>query len=181
MSDTFISIVSEKTKQSDSKRIAEKVLRYLTENRIVKSELTDCVLSGNGHEPAENFISILENPNNGLLELSVNGLQILTERQVFDNGGNGLDGVLCPNCGGNQIEENWGNALENWQDKTQSDNFKCSNCSLEFPITAFQFEPKWGFGNFGITFWNWGELKSEFIIEIESVIGTELKVVRGLL
>ena len=181
MSDTFISIVSEKTSLSNSKELAEKIARFLTEKQIIKSELSDCVLGGNGHKPAENFATIIENINTGLLELSVNGVQILTERQVFDNGGNGLDKVLCPNCGENQIEEDWGTLIENWLDQTKSDNLKCSKCSSEFSITEFEFKPNWSFGNFGLTFWNWGELKVEFITELEKVIGTELKIVRGII
>jgi len=74
MSDTFISIVSEKTCLSDSKGVAVKVTRFLTENKIIKFELTDCVLGENGYEPAENFASILKNIYNGLLDLTVNGV-----------------------------------------------------------------------------------------------------------
>ena len=181
VSDTFISIVSEKTSLSNSKELAEKVTRFLTEKGIIKSELTDCVLGGNGHKPSEKFSSTLKKINNGLLGLSVNGVQILTERQVFDNGGNGLDGILCPNCGENQIEEDWGTVLENWHNQTQSDKLKCSKCSSEYSITEFDFKPNWGFGNFGLTFWNWGELKAEFITELEKIIGTELKIVRGII
>jgi hypothetical protein len=158
--------------------LRKKFTRFLTEKQIVKSELSDCVLGGNGHKPAVNFASIIENVKNGLLELSVNGVQILTERQFFDNGGNGLDKVLCPNYGENQIEEDWGTLLENWLDQTQSDKLKCSS---EFSITEFEFKPNWSFGNFGLTFWNWGELKVEFITELEKVIGTKLKIVRGII
>ena len=181
MSDKFISIVSEKTSLTNTKELAKKITRFLTEKRIIKSELSDCVFGGDGHKPAENFFSIIENINNGLLELSVNGVQISTERQVFHNGGNGLDEILCPNCGENQIEEDWGTLLENWLNQTQSDKLKCSKCSSEYSITKFDFIPNWGFGNFGLIFWNWGELKAEFIAELRKIIGTELKIVRGIM
>jgi hypothetical protein len=182
VSDTFISIVSEKTNQSQSKKIAKKLFQFLTDKKIISSELTDCVLGESGYEPAENFASILKNPYNGLLKLSVNGVEITTERQLFHNGGYGLHGVLCPNCGENQIEkDDWGKAVEYWHEQNQSDKLKCSNCSCKYSITEYIFEPNWGFGNMGLRFWNWGDFKPEFISELEKIVGTELKIVHGII
>ena len=180
MSDTYISLVSEKLDSADSKKTAEKLIEFLTKQKIVERNLTDCVLgSSNGHAPAENYQSVLEKSKFDLTALKTNGIELITEKQVFDNGGNGLEEVNCPNCGENNIESNWGNSLENWHNGTDSDKVKCQNCGTENPVTEFEFKPTWAFGNFGITFWNWTELNPKFVTELEKIIGTNLKRVNG--
>ncbi len=179
VSDHYTSIVSENTNPTDCKKLAVKVISFLEEKKIVQKELSNCVLGLNGHKPAENFASILERQNEGLQDLKTNGVEIITERKVFENGANGLEQVNCPKCGKNQIGEDWAEALGNWYEKSESDLLKCSDCLSENPITEFHFEPNWAFGDFGLIFWNWGIFKREFLIELEKVIGTKLKIVYG--
>jgi hypothetical protein len=180
MSDTYISLVSEKLNSADSKEKAEKIIDFLTEQRIVEKDLTDCVLgSSKGHAPDENYRNVLEISELDLTELKINGIELITEKQVFENGGNGLEEVNCPNCGENNIENDWGNSLGNWYSGTDSDKIKCQNCGTENSVTEFEFKPTWAFGNFGITFWNWTKLNPKFVAELEKIIGTELKSVYG--
>lgn len=114
-----------------------------------------------------------------MTELKTNGIELITEKQVFENGGNGLEEVNCPNCGENNIENDWGNSLGNWDSGTDSDKLKCQNCGTENSVTEFEFKPTWAFGNFGVTFWNWTKLNPKFVAELEKIIGTELKIVNG--
>ena len=180
MSDTYISIVSEKLNVANSQNTAEKIVKFLTEQKISQRNLTDCVLSlSHGHKPAENHQNALKNPKLDFTELKTNGIELITEKQVFHNGGNGLDEVNCPYCGENNIENDWGNSLDNWYNGTDSDKVKCFNCNTVNIITKFEFKPTWAFGNFGITFWNWTELTPQFVTELEKIIGTDLKCVTG--
>ncbi|MGS2727951.1 hypothetical protein ACU8DI_15200, partial [Psychroserpens sp. BH13MA-6] len=129
MSDTYISLVSEKLKSADSKKKAERIIEFLTEQKIAKKDLTDCVLgSSKGHAPAENYRNVLEKSELNLTELKTNGIELITEKQVFENGGNVLEQVNCPNCGENNIENDWGNSLGNWHSGNDSDKLKCQNC-----------------------------------------------------
>ena len=180
MSDTFISLVSEELNSADSRKMAKKVIAFLSEQKIVEKNLTDCVLgSSRGHAPAENYRAILEKLELDLTELKTNGVELITEKKVFDNGGNGLEEVNCPNCGENNIENDWGNALGNWYNGTDPDKVKCQKCGIKNSVTEFEFIPTWAFGNFGITFWNWAKLNPKFVAELEKIIGTELKSVNG--
>jgi predicted RNA-binding Zn-ribbon protein involved in translation (DUF1610 family) len=180
MSDTYISLVSEKLNSADSKKKAEKIIEFLTEQKIAEKDLTNCVLgSSKGHAPAENYRSVLKKSELNLTELKTNGIELITEKQVFENGGNGLEEVNCPNCGENNIENDWGNSLGNWDSGTDSDKLKCQNCGTENSVTEFEFKPTWAFGNFGVTFWNWTKLNPKFVAELEKIIGTELKIVNG--
>ena len=180
MSDTYISLVSERINSVDSKKVAEKVIAFLTKQKIVEKDLTNCVLgSSKGHAPAENYRNVLKKSEFDLKELKINGIELILEKQVFENGGNGLEEVNCPNCGENNIENDWGNSLENWHSATDSDKLKCQKCGTENSVIEFKFKPTWAFGNFGITFWNWTELNPKFVAELENIIGSELKTVNG--
>ena len=180
MSDKYISLVSEKLSSANSKKTAEKIVQFLTEQKIIEKKLTDCVLgSPNGHAPDKNYRNALKSPELELTKLKTNGVQFITEKQVFDNGGNGLEEIKCPNCGENNIENDWGDSLDNWYSGTDSDKIKCQKCGTENSVTEFEFKPTWAFGNFGITFWNWTNLDPKFVAELEKIIGTELKSVYG--
>ena len=180
MSDTYISLVSEKLNSADSKKAAEKVIDFLSQQKIAEKSLTDCVLgSSKGHAPAENYRSALEESEFDFTELKTNGIALITEKKVFENGGNGLEEVNCPNCGENNIENDWGSSLENWYSGTDFDKIKCQKCGIENSVTEFDFKPTWAFGNFAITFWNWTKLNPKFVAKLEKIIGTELKSVYG--
>lgn len=180
MSDNYISLVSEKLNGTNAKKTAEKLIKFLSEQKIIENKLTDCVLgSPNGYPPGINYRKALRKPELDLSELKINGVQFSIKKQVFDNGGNGLQEVNCPNCGANTIDDGWENSLDNWHNGITNDNVKCKNCGAENSITKFVFKPTWAFGNFGITFWNWSELNQEFIAELEKIVGTNLKKMSG--
>ena len=159
--------------------MSETIIEFLSRRKIIKNIQTDCVLgSNNGYAPAENYRSILRNTQFDLVsELKTNGVEFITKRTVFHTGGNGLEEVNCPNCDDNNIENDWGTPLDNWYSRIGSDNVKCQNCGIENPITEFAFKPTWAFGSFGITFWNWPQLSQNFVVELEKIVGTELKIV----
>lgn len=180
MSDTYISLVSEKLNVADSQNTAEKIVRFLTEQKISQRTLTDCVLSlSEGYEPADNHQNGLKNSKLEFTNLKTNGIELITEKQVFHNGGNGLEEVNCPCCGENNIQNDWENSLDNWYRETDSGIFKCRYCTTVNSITEFEFKPTWAFGSFGITFWNWSALSPEFVTELEKISGTDLKCVTG--
>ncbi|MCB0535487.1 MAG: hypothetical protein KDD14_25000 [Saprospiraceae bacterium] len=180
MSDTYITIVPEKTDKSQAKELAQKVVDYLISKRIIDGQLTNCVLSNSlGYAPGDNFASVIEGENYGLKTLQANGLQVETTRQVFDNGGNGLDAITCPDCNTDIIDSEWGEALSEWTEGTGKDSITCPGCRADYSITQYKFNPAWGFGYFGFTFWNWQELKADFINELAQVLGKEVTVVYG--
>lgn len=182
MSDTYITLVSEELSFAESKKVAEKVKTFLWEQKIIQKNLSDCVLSASkGYAPAENYQKALAKSTLNFMNLKINGVRLITEKRVFDNGGNGLEEVNCPNCGTNNIETNWGDLLENWFSGVSFQKFKCKNCGTENLVTDFEFKPTWAFGNFGIVFWNWSTLSPNFIAELENIIGTKLKIVLGKL
>jgi hypothetical protein len=135
LSDKYISLVSEKLSSANSKKTAEKIVQFLSEQKIIEKKLTDCVLgSPNGHAPDKNYRNALKNPELDLTKLKTNGVQFITEKQVFDNGGNGLEEIKCPNCGENNIENDWGDSLDNWYSGTDSDKINSKNAEMKIQL-----------------------------------------------
>ena len=182
MSDSYISIVPEQVEKAKANKLAEKVVNWLISRKIIKAELTDCTLGNDGHEPDENFKEVVEDEKYWwFIDLDTNGLEVITEKYVFHNGGNGLEEITCPNCKTNIIETDWGEAVDEWVKETGLDKVTCPNCQEARSITEYNFEPAWGFGELGFTFWNWQELKEDFIKEIEALLNSKVKLIYGRL
>ncbi len=171
----------------DDKQLAEeklakdKVFDFLKRENIIQTNLTDCSLGRLGYKPAEKYKKALKNTDKKMLQLKVNGVEFITERRVFDNGANGLEKVNCPYCKTNNIENNWAEILGNWYEKQGSYKLQCFTCKRESDIFDFIFYPTWGFGYFGIVFWNWGVLSQEFISDLENITSTKIKLIEGRL
>jgi hypothetical protein len=181
MSDSYITIVPTNVTGEQVKELSQRTIKWLTEREIISQDPTDCVLGqDSGYPPGPKYKNIIDGDNYGLLRLKTNGLQVVTVRQVFDNGDNGLEEINCPKCGGNNIDSDWGESLDAW-DAGQNDKLKCSQCDNESPITDFDFKPSWGFGELGLTFWNWPSLTSEFLDDVKILLDKDIKVIYGRL
>jgi hypothetical protein len=179
MSDSFISIVPQNVEKTQVKSIADKVINHLVQKGIIKKKLTDCTLGEPGHAPGDNFREALDGDDYGFDKLRTNGLEVITQRHVFHNGGNGLDEIIYPNCCANIIESDWGDKLGEWVNETVEDKITCSQCNATHSVTEYKFEPTWAFGNLGFTFWNWPDLNKGIISEVEDIAGSKVIVIYG--
>ena len=108
-------------------------------------------------------------------DLGANGLEIITERQVFDTGQNGLEQLICPSCKQDIANEEW-EFLSEWGDNV-SNNLTCPLCNVATDIHKFKFSPEWGFSDLGFTFWNWSSLTDNFINDLKQKLGCDINVV----
>lgn len=106
-------------------------------------------------------------------------MKVVTKREVFHNGGLGVDAVRCPACGVNQVDGDWSDAIDPWWDGNDDAAFTCEACGAANPITRWIFEPPWGFGCLGFIFWNWPRLKREFVQQLSEMLGHEVLLVVG--
>ena len=179
MSDSYITIVPANVAQEQVKYLSQSVIDWLTDREIISGKLSDCVLGkSNGYPPGPNYKSIIEGDDYGLLGIRINGLEVTIKRQVFDNGGNGLEEIICPKCGTNNIDSEWGEVIAAW-DSGHGDKLKCSQCDNTFSITEYDFRPTWGFGEFALTFWNWPSLTDEFLEGLKKIVDDDIKVIYG--
>lgn len=176
MSDHSISIVPKQSAYSNNKEKAKEILDWLISHDIVKSTLSDCILSSeNGYAISEGAKNISNGEDSLPFRLITNGLEIITERHVFHTGENGIEEVICPNCKQDFAGEDW-DFLSKWSEN-KSNNLTCPLCNVENDIHKFNFTPEWGFSDLGFTFWNWADLSESFITDFKQKLGCDVNVV----
>ncbi len=178
MSDSFITLVPLEIDNQKPEELAVKLIAYLQQKKIIQSELSNKIFSTPGYKPDTNFKETLKSYD--LYLTSINGLEVRLGRQVFDNGGNGLEHVNCPHCNFNIISTNWTDAVQEWYDG-KNGIIKCELCQQNTSIIEYDFQPKWGFGELGFTFWNCPQFKEEFIVDIENLLESKIEIVFGRL
>ena len=176
MSDHSISIVPRQSAYPDKENRAKEILDWLVSLDIVKRTLSDCVLSSNeGYEISNGAKLVSTQPEYLPYNLITNGLEIITERQVFHTGQNGIEELICPRCKQDIANEDW-EFLNEWGDN-KSNNLTCPLCNVATDIHHFKFTPEWGFSNLGFTFWNWPEFTENFIKDFKLKMGCDINLV----
>ena len=175
MSDHSISIVPRQSTFQDNKQKAKEILDWLVTKDIIKPKLSDCILnSDKGYAISTGAKQITVFPNNLPINLTTNGLEIITERQVFDTGENFVNKLTCPNCSENIVFDDWD--LSPWSNN-ESNNLTCPRCGQDAEIHNFLFEPEWGFSDLGFRFWNFPNLTHEFIEDFKRKLGCDISIV----
>lgn len=176
MSDHSISIVPKLSSYPDKQNKAKEILDWLVVLDIVKPTLSDCVLSSNsGYAVSQGANLVTTEPAHLPFDLITNGLELITERQVFHTGENGIEQLICPSCKQDIANEDW-EFLSEWGDN-KSNNLTCPLCSVASDIHNFKFTPEWGFSDFGFTFWNWPNLTKNFINDFKQKLGCDINIV----
>jgi len=176
MSDSCVSIVPKQSVYPNKESMVEEILEWLILVDVVKATPSDCVLGSNlGHAVSEGAKVVTEQSHFLPFDLTVNGLEVISKRQVFHTGQNGIDELVCPHCKDDLVNEEW-NFLDEWADYI-SNNLTCPPCSIPSEIHLYKFRPVWGFSDLGFTFWNWPQLTVEFIDEFKNKLGCEVDIV----
>lgn len=179
MGDYYTNVVPMDVEPEEARAVADKVLHYLVSNKIVKPEVTNCTLTKEGgHAPGENYALALATPNDGFIDLAVNGVEIVVQRSAFDSGG--LEDLRCPACSSSVIDNKWESAFQAWLNRNANNQFTCPGCGYHGSITTYAFEPPFVFSELGFTFWNWGDnLSEEFISKLEELTDSRIAVMLG--
>lgn len=176
MSDQSISIVPRQSSYPEKKAKAKEILDWLISKDIVKPSLSECVLSSDkGYAISEGAKRVTEFPDDLPIDLITNGLEVITERQVFHTGENGMDECICPNCNKDISSEDW-SFFNEWAEQ-KSNNLTCPLCNVATEIHQLEFSPEWGFSDLGFTFWNWPNFKDEFISEFKQKLSCDISIV----
>jgi hypothetical protein len=181
MSDSYITIVPTSVTRGQVEGLSQLTINWLTEKQFISPNKTNCVLGQEaGYSPGPKYRDIVDGDDFRLLSLKTNGLQVVSKRQVFDNGENGLEEINCPKCGANNIDSDWGDVIGAW-DSEQDDKLKCNHCDKESSFTDYNFQPTWGFGEFELTFWNWPSLTTAFLDDLKKLLNKDIRVIYGKL
>jgi hypothetical protein len=177
--DWFQTIADVEATSDDAEGLAAATLAWLTESGIVIGEATDCVLAGLGHAPGPRYTTAVTQAEPVLLRLRTNGVAFDTGRTVHFS--MGADKVTCPYCRHTiALTDEHGDPNDAWQDLSDtigiwydggSGERPCPNCARAVDLNDWTWSPPWGFGNLGITFWNWPQLSPQFLAEMTTRLG----------
>ncbi|WP_405568696.1 hypothetical protein OG418_28790 [Streptomyces phaeochromogenes] len=191
MGDHFQTVVDVDATADEAQVLAARVVEWLVAEGIVLGGRTDCVLGQPlGHPPGPNWRrAVEESPDWDPWD----GLAVHTERTVFDSGQGGPESVTCPRCetttplSGETYDEDYevsreaepdngawprfAAAMGTWHE-TGAATVDCPACARPVALTDWIWEDDhYAFGHLGLEFWNWPELRPDFIQEISRLLG----------
>jgi hypothetical protein len=176
MGDQSISIVPKRSDFPAKEIKAKEILDWLVSLDIVKPTPSNCILAmSDGYEISKGAIQITNNPDLLPFSQSVNGLEIIKERQVFHTGQNGIEKLICPSCRQDISNEDW-DFLNEWAENNSND-ITCPLCRTPGEIHNYECTPEWGFSDLGFTFWNWPPLTDDFLNMFRQMLQVDLAIV----
>lgn len=181
MSDNFEMLVDTDATLSEADGLARAVIDRFRELGLITGEANeDCVLGGAGYRPgptvAESYK--LKKNEGRFWELVTCGVEPTVGRQFnIWAMGPSCEGFTCPTCGGDieRSGDSFGDAiseaLSEWWEASGPALVPCPLCKEKRPITEWQCEPPFGFGNLSFRFWNWPPLDSaSWKIDIAGIV-----------
>lgn len=192
MGDYFQSIVDEKATEAEAQELGNRVIEWLMAEGIVQPSESESILgSGQVYDPGSSLKLALDMSVPGIEErvdhlssMIQFWLEVVTERTVFHPGQSELC-LVCDRCGkrltDDDIDDSWSDALNEWYTSSGDGLMRCPACGETRPVTEWTYDPAWGFGCLGFTFWNWPVLSPAFVEEVGRVLGHPVKLVVGKL
>ncbi|RZM20522.1 MAG: hypothetical protein EOO88_35935, partial [Pedobacter sp.] len=161
MSDSSLSIVARNSEYPDATSKADEILRWLISENIVEGTMSDSVLSfTQGYRIAAGAKKVIDKEFSSVFDFGTNGLELITERTIFDTGQHGMESLICPKCQLDISDQDW-SFFDEWHER-KSNNISCPLCMEPSEVHLFDFNPTWGFSNLGFTFWNWPDFEQAF-------------------
>lgn len=168
MDDRYQTIADIEATEQEAPHLAEEVVDWLVEIGVVVKERTNCAC-GIGHAPGPNFDRAVVTGDDDLRTLAWNGLRVEVGRAVYYAKAPD-QAVYCPHCDAEVDLDRIADAFEEWQHGADGTR-PCPICTRELDPNGWRWDPPWGFGALGLTFWNWPPLRPEFVLELTARLG----------
>jgi hypothetical protein len=183
MGDWFQTIGDIEATPGEVEELAADLTGWLIETGIVLAERTDCVLGSDlGYPPGLHYVDAVTEPDPSLPRLWTNGVDVVTGRTVFDSGQGGIDSAECPHCNTRSrftdelrefdraLWDPFGEAIDDWYAGGDG-TLACPACAKPVELNEWKWDPTWGFGHLGFTFWNWPPLSPSFVAKFSRRLG----------
>lgn len=199
MSDNYITITTV-TEINNPVEVKDKVIQWMQSKEYIESEVSDCTMNSKnkGYKPGKNHVNAI-GYDEDILKWKVCGVETKTEREVFNAGAfTAMTKMECPSCGRNRFEgitpqdfftdnctkeqlELFYSVFPEFDKWTNSETatLTCPHCEKTSNIEKYKIDNSLSLSNFGLTFWNWPDLTNNFLEQLMSVIGTEIRRING--
>ncbi|MDO2970576.1 hypothetical protein [Mycobacteroides abscessus] len=185
MGDCFQKIGDLDATAEEAPALAKSVRHWLVADGVVSGDLTDCLLSGLGHPPGQNWAAAVNAPDRTdgqWTALWTNGLHIEVGPMVYWD--MEPDDPGCPQCGTQQRFDEF-KGLDEWTPGLGlgvNDEYHCPICMRPSPVNEWLSSIGWGIGHLCLEFWNWPPLSEQFRTElIQRLSGHKILYLSGKL
>jgi hypothetical protein len=185
LGDYYQTIVDTEATADEAAALAGRVRDWLIAEGVVRAELTDCVLGGDGsgHTPGAGWRRAVVRPNDDrFLKLRTRGLKIVVGRTVFYTN-YGPATATCPRCRASESLDRGSSLIEaigDWYETGEA-LAPCAAGDERIRLVDWQIDPSWGFGYLGFEFWNWPPLSEAFVARVDGLLGHRTLLVCGKL
>lgn len=195
MGNNFQIIADVEASEAEAPALAASVITWLASAGIIAGEATDCVLGPeSGYPPGPHYAAALSGPDEMLVRLETNGVEVHTTKTVFYPVQGEIGPVTCPRCGQVLALEDlatgewtarwepFGDALDKWWNGGPG-TVTCPQCQLASGFNDWHWAGDWpiAVGFLGFTFWNWPALNQAFITQVAAHLGHRVVVTKGKL
>jgi DNA-directed RNA polymerase subunit RPC12/RpoP len=199
MSDNYITITTV-AEIENPVEIKDRVIQWMQSKEFIESDLSDCIMSTKkkGYKPGKKHVDAI-GYDEDILKWKVCGVETKTEREVFNAGAfTAMTKMECPSCGSNRFEgikpqdfftdnctkeqlDLFDSVFPEFDKWTNGENatLTCPHCGSTSNIEKYKIDNSLSFSNFGLTFWNWPDLTTNFLEQLKSVIGIEIRRING--
>jgi len=194
MGDYFEIIADAEATEDQAAGLAASVVSWLAHEGIIAAQPADCVLGAeSGYPPGPRYTAAVTEPDEGLLRLWANGVEVCTTRAVFSPAQGTVGSAVCPLCGQStdlddpatgEVTPQWepfSDAFSAWMEDGPGE-VRCPRCGQVARLNDWRWinEP-FVVGFLGFTFWNWPLLSESFIAQVASHLEHRVIVIRGKL
>ncbi len=178
MSDHARVLVHPTCTAKEARAFAGLVRNDLVRRKIIVPELSDCTLGDDGHAPGDKVSQALKAGADETAmpdQFATNGVVFYSKKSIFPPIEADMS-LTCPFCKETFVAgDDYIDAASSWYEGKKATKFTCPECEKSQPVIDWDGPNPIGLGFFAIEFWNWPDLRPEFIESIEKLVGHRLR------
>lgn len=181
MGDAYVWVADVDARPEEAAELAGRVMDWLEEEGVVRSELTHCLLGDElGRPPGPHAASAVTEEGE-VTELGACGVGMEIERRVYLCAEAWT--ATCPHCGAtaepsesgpDMWTRKWAPLLDDlyaWFGGTGPGSGACVRCGGRADFLAWGIDPPVAVAHLGLVLWNWPPLSGRFLEELSGVLG----------
>lgn len=184
VADFYQTVIDTQARPDDADHLARHIVAFLAEKGVIAANPDEEGGYPRGPHAMEISEPARERAGHETIPPVYSHLQVIIGRATHS--GDMSDArppdAACPACGKRleDPDEEWGAAVQAWLAGDDA-SLSCPSCGGSTSVTAWTYDPGFGFGSLAFRFWNWPPLRGAFLAEMGKELGHSVALVRGKL
>jgi hypothetical protein len=185
MADFFQTIIDTRVEAGEADHLARHVVSFLADRDIIARDPSE----EGGYSRGPRALEISDVPPRRAAHETIppvfSHLQVIIGRTIHsgDLSESRPPRARCPRCGLalDDPDDEWRAAVQAWLGGDDASSLGCPGCGAAAPVSEWEYDAQYGFGNLAFRFWNWPPLTSAFLEDLRKELGHPISLVRGKL